>query len=73
MRLSKYNQKYEIKVVIHQYETSQDSVLVQVLLKEKWQIMSCTSVKAKTIAGVGNCFGSGATLWKRRLAEGRTF
>jgi hypothetical protein len=24
-------------------------------------------------AGVGNCFGSGATLWKRRLAEGRTF
>jgi hypothetical protein len=23
--------------------------------------------------GVGNCFGSGATLWKRRLAEGRTF
>jgi hypothetical protein len=23
--------------------------------------------------GVANCFGSGATLWKRRLAEGRTF
>jgi hypothetical protein len=24
-------------------------------------------------SGAGNCFGSGATLWKRRLAEGRTF
>jgi hypothetical protein len=24
-------------------------------------------------SGVDNCFGSGATLWKRRLAEGCTF
>jgi hypothetical protein len=26
-----------------------------------------------TKAGVGNCFGSEATLWKRRLTEGCTF
>jgi hypothetical protein len=31
------------------------------------------SLQSSPRTGVGNCFGSGATLWKRRLAEGRTF
>jgi hypothetical protein len=37
------------------------------------EFLSRTSVFEWRKSGVGNCFGSGATLWKRRLAEGRTF
>jgi hypothetical protein len=33
------------------------------------QVISADDIKT----GVGNCFGSGATLWKQRLAEGHTF
>lgn len=53
MRLPKYNQRHEIKVIIHQYETSQDSVLVSASVTQNKNGRSCqgksTCVKAKTI------------------------
>jgi hypothetical protein len=36
-------------------------------------ILHTLTLHGTSSAGVGNCFGSGATLRKRRLAEGRTF